>query len=139
MKIRSRTLTTCGVTEDGKAVTLDFIDDTDASISLQLPFNQAEAVAMTLPRLLTRAVKALTGWASARYVFSLGKWAIEQAADEGVLIVTLETPDGFEVSFGLPPDACRSLASALACESDQLAGLDHAIDREPPLIRKQLN
>ena len=48
MKISSR-LTTCGVTADGETVALELVDRSDTAVSVELPFDQAEAVAMTLP------------------------------------------------------------------------------------------
>ena len=78
------------------------MDRSDTAVSVELPFDQAEAVAMTLPHLLTNAVRRRTGQQEARYVFALGEWLIEDTKDVNCLIVTLKTPDGFEVSFGIP-------------------------------------
>jgi hypothetical protein len=54
MNICGVELTTCGILEDGHVVRLDLVDDKGMAISLRLPFEQAQAVAMTLPSLLTR-------------------------------------------------------------------------------------
>ena len=61
MKIRSSTLTTCQVAADGGAVGLELIDGSGATITIELPFDQAEAVVMTLPTLLTQALRQQTG------------------------------------------------------------------------------
>ena len=122
MKIRSATLTTCEVIDGGDGISLDFIDQSGRPTSLQLPFDQAQTMAMTLPRLLTRAVQSLTGEASSRYVFPLGEWRVEKPEGRNGLIVTLSTPDGFEVSFGVAPEACRTLGWTLA------TGRDHDAD-----------
>jgi hypothetical protein len=117
MEIESSKLTTCDVTRDGEVIRLNFVDVAGNSMSLRLPFEQAGALAMTLPGLLTRALTARYGNDSSRYVFPLGEWLLEGAADGRTLIVTLKTTDGFEASFAAPLDMCRSLASDLRRES----------------------
>lgn len=122
MEINGHKLSTCGVTADGETVNLDLLDVAGKSISLRLPFEQVGALAMTLPQLLTRAVRGRTGSETARFVFSLGEWRVEGAAESCALIVTLKTDDGFEVSFGMPVEACRSLAWALKEKAECVAG-----------------
>src|SRR5262245_43944651 len=61
MKICSNRLTTCRVTADGETLELCLEDRSDTAVSLQIPFDQAEAIAMTLPHLLTQAVRRRTG------------------------------------------------------------------------------
>jgi hypothetical protein len=100
MKIALRELTTCSVQPGGEALELHFVDATGAEICLQVPFDHAQAMAMTLPRLLDVALKQVTGTPQARYVF--------------------------EVSFGMPPEACRSLGWTLKNEADTLALADDA-------------
>jgi hypothetical protein len=117
MEIESSKLTTCDVAPDGEFITLNLVDAAGNPVSLRLPFDQAGALAMTLPGVLSKALKARCGNESSRYVFPLGEWLLEGAADGRTLIVTLETVDGFEVSFGASPDLCRSLASDLKRES----------------------
>jgi hypothetical protein len=73
---------------------------------------------MTLPRLLTQAVKAQTGQDNARYVFALGRWLLEGVEDHQSLILTLATVDGFEVSFRIPHATCRALGWSLQHDSD---------------------
>jgi hypothetical protein len=109
VKIRSSTLTTCQVAADGGGVALELIDGSGAVVTVELPFDQAEAIVMTLPTFLTQALRQQTGNDDARYVFGLGEWSLENAKGQACLIATLKTTDGFEVSFGIPFDACRSL------------------------------
>jgi hypothetical protein len=87
-------------------------------ISLLLSFENAESVAMTLPRLLTRAVKAQTGKDNSRYVFDLGQWLLEGVEDHQSLILTLTTVDGFGVSFRIPHATCRALGWSLQHDTD---------------------
>ena len=118
MIIRCSKLTTCRTLEDGETVKLEFIDAGHNPISLLLSFEDAESIAMTLPRLLTQAVKAQTGQDNARYVFALGRWLLEGVEDHQSLILTLTTVDGFEVSFRIPHATCRALGWALQHDSE---------------------
>lgn len=131
MNICSAGLTTCRVIEGGHAVRLDFVDQRGTDVSLQLPFEQAQAVAMTLPSLLTRALRALTGKASARYVFALDRWEVEQSDDCSGLLLTLATEDGFQVSFGVPAEACRGLGLVLAANGAGHGKPNDADDQTP--------
>jgi hypothetical protein len=123
MEISSAELTTCDVTPDGKIVTLNLIDVAGNPVSLRLPLDQAGALTMTLPGLLTKAVKARDGSDTARFVFPLGDWLLERVADCRALIVTLKTTDGFEVSFGAPLETCRSFGAALRREEIKAAAI----------------
>jgi len=109
VKIRSQRLTTCRVTANGAEVGLEFLDVSGAVVRLEMPVEQAESLVMTLPQLLALALRQKTGDEDARFVFALGEWAIESAKGQDCLIATLKTPDGFEVCFGIPFEACRSL------------------------------
>jgi hypothetical protein len=119
MIINCSTLTTCHATRNGEIVMLEFIDEDGRSISVRLAFEHAQSVAMTLPRLLTQAVKAQTGQDSARYVFPLGEWILEGIEGDQSFILTLKTEDGFEVSFRMPPGPSKSLGWSLQREADQ--------------------
>ena len=112
-RILSRELTTCTVSSDGKAVELGFLDWSAKSVFLQLTFDQAQSIVMTLPHLLSQALKKRTGSENSRYVFRIGSWSIEGAENQDCLIVTLATADGFEVSLGIAFDACRQLGANL--------------------------
>jgi hypothetical protein len=121
MEIESRELTTCDVTRDGDVVRLRFIDTAGNAVVLSLPFAQAGALTMTLPHLLTKALRARFGNEGSRFVYPLGEWLLEGVADGRTVIVTLRTTDGFEVSFAAPLDHCRSLALDLEREAAEVA------------------
>jgi hypothetical protein len=123
MEIESAQLTTCDVTRDGEVVRLGFNDTSGNAVVLRLPFAQAGALMMTLPHLLTMALKARCGEEGSRFVFPLGGWVLEGVADGRTVIVTLKTTDGFEVSFAAPLDHCRSLASELRREAAEVAAV----------------
>jgi hypothetical protein len=118
MIIHCSKLTTCIALDNGEAIKLEFLDQGRNPISLLLSFEDAESIAMTLPRLLTQAVKAQTGKDNSRYVFALGRWLLEGVEDRQSLILTLTTVDGFEVSFRIPHATCRALGWTLQHEAD---------------------
>ncbi len=62
----------------------------------------------------------------ARYVFGLREWSLESARDQACLIATLKTLDGFEVSFGIPFEACRSLGWSLQQGANQAVAASEA-------------
>ncbi len=114
MNIRCAALTTCGIAQEGHIIKLDLVDEGGGGVSVELSFEQAQAIAMTLPSLLTCALQALTGKRTSRYVVPLDHWAVEQSNDCAGLLLTLATGDGFQVCFGVPAEACRGLGSVLA-------------------------
>lgn len=132
MIIRCGKLTTCDACDDGETVQLDFVDAGGEAVALLLAFEHAQSIAMTLPRLLTRAVRARTGQDQARYVFPLGQWLLEKAEDRASGILTMKTVDGFEVSFRIPPDTCRTLGWTLQHEADEPAAADDGPNPDPP-------
>jgi len=117
MRIDGSRLTNCGVSANGETVHLDLVDVVGKPVSLCLPFHQARTLTMTLPQLLTFALKAQTGDDTARYVFTLAQWRLEAAADCR-LIITFGTPDGFEVAFCMTLQDCRELARALRANAE---------------------
>ena len=88
------------------------VDDAGEPVSVAFPFRQAASVMMTMPRLLSKALKEQTQSDTSRYVFMLGRWSIE-STEQPCLIMTLTTDDGFEVSFGIPFETCRAMGWAL--------------------------
>ena len=110
-------MTTCRVAKDGIEVELEFIDQSGKNVTVELPLDQAEVIVVTLPRLLSRAVRQRAGNDEARYVFDLGEWVIEGAKERTCLIATLKTPNRFEVSLAIPLEACRSFGWTLQREA----------------------
>jgi hypothetical protein len=132
MDIEIKTLTSCKVESDGETLELCFIDAAGRPASLRLPFESAQAIAMTLPGLLTKAVQRITGEEQSRYVFPLGAWRLDAADDVGGAIATFATTDGFTVSFGIPLAACRSLGWALKSQAEPEPSDDMARDAASP-------
>ncbi|MEJ0071611.1 MAG: hypothetical protein WDO24_25950 [Pseudomonadota bacterium] len=128
-------LTTYEVARDGTAVCLRFLDHEGAPASLALPTEclsihhegapaslalPTECLSillMTLPRIIEQALQAKRRDPSQRLVYQLGSWKLEQAADD-TLILSLSTPDKFEVSFNLAPSEIERMAAAIPKEED---------------------
>jgi hypothetical protein len=132
-------ITTCGALGDGETVRLEFLDEGRNPVSLLLTFENAESIAMTLPGLLTQAVKAQTGQTNARYVFPLGRWQLEGAEDRQSFILTLTTADGFEVSLRVPQDTSRALGWALQHEEYDDEETTRSDDPDARLGKPQIN
>lgn len=80
MEIDTQALTTCEVAADGGAVSLGFLDSGGKPATIR-PLNQLGALAMTLPKLIDRALRARFGDASLRYAYPLASWAVEPSSD----------------------------------------------------------
>lgn len=132
----SSRLTTCSLVKDGNAIRLEFLDGAGRPVAVEFPFDQAQSIIMTLPQMLSKALQQRTQSRSSRYVFSLGRWSIE-SSDDNNLIVTMATPDGFEVSFVIPFDACRAIGWALGHEGRSATETDGMA--EPTNERRVLN
>jgi hypothetical protein len=117
-KIVISQLTTCSVIEGGKTIGLDFVGQAGEPVSIEMPFDQAASIVMTIPRLLSAALKMQTHDAQARYVFSVGNWSLELAKDQNLRILALRTPDGFEVAFAISFETSAAMGSALTCGSE---------------------
>src|ERR1700730_3455913 len=100
-KIDIGSLSTCQVSSDGQWIRLNVHDTHGSPVQLNLTSNSAQQLLMTLPRLLTRALQTQHADDSLRAVFPLSDWRLETAARSRHLILTMKTPDGFEVAFSV--------------------------------------
>ncbi|HUN95572.1 MAG TPA: hypothetical protein VMU69_04960 [Bradyrhizobium sp.] len=114
MEIEPQTLTTCEVAPDGNTVILGFTDTKGAPAHIRLSLNQVGALAMTLPDLITRALRSRYGDHSLRYAYPLASWTLEQSSDPRTGMVTLCTSDGFSVCFSMQHELQHDLGEALA-------------------------
>jgi len=124
MKIHNAALTNCGVVQDGHAVRLDLVDDKGTEVLLELSFERAQAIAKTLPSLLTRALQTVTGNASSHFVLTLDRWTVEQSNDGTNLLLTLAADDGYEVCIDVPREACEGLGLILGSYKEVVTGKD---------------
>ncbi|WP_213737118.1 hypothetical protein [Bradyrhizobium sp. dw_411] len=116
MNIESQSLTACDVAPDGSAILLGLIDKDGKPATIRLSINQVGALAMTLPDLITRALRSRFKDQSLRYAYPLASWAIEQSSDLATGMVTLSTTDGFTVCFSMGRELQSELGEALVTE-----------------------
>lgn len=131
VRIESKQLTTCNVTDGGKKIRLEFVGQAGGPVSIEMPFGQAESLVMTMPQLLSIGLKMQTGDAQARYVFSVGAWSLE-LAKENHRILSVRTPDGFEVAFAMSVETSVAMGSALKRATE-------AAPEDEPLVRPVVN
>lgn len=117
MEIDAQALTTCGVADDGDAISLGFVDAVGNPATIRLSLNQVGALVMTLPSLLEKALQTRYGDQSLRYAYPLVSWTVEQSVDLSQRMVTLQTADGFSVCFAVPREQQSELGEALLTQS----------------------
>src|SRR5678815_806795 len=100
--IRGPQLTRFDVAPDGESVAIHVLDEEADTGTLVLPSDCLSALMMTLPEMVRRALRLRFHDESMRVVYPVGNWKVEGSTVPGHVVVTLRTPDGFEVSFGLP-------------------------------------
>lgn len=116
MAIEPQSLTTCEVAPDGSTIVLGFTDHEGTPAQIRLSLNQVGGLAMTLPDLITKALRLRYGDTSLRYAYPLESWTVERSSDARTGMVTLCTKDGFSVCFSMQPELQHKLADALASD-----------------------
>jgi hypothetical protein len=94
-------LTSFDVAPERSLFRLNLVDAEGKAVSVALPAGCLDERLMTLPRIVTRAMRAKYGDNSMRLVYALGESQLETAAGAERLILTLRTTDGFDVAFAL--------------------------------------
>jgi hypothetical protein len=95
--------------EDGSSVRLSMKDAAGLHLSLCMPLECLNQLMMTLPGLVRQALQRRYRDPSLRIVYTVARFQVELADDSETRILTLETPDGFSVSFGLTEEQCREI------------------------------
>lgn len=111
----------CGVSPEGDTVTLSLPDKNGNACELALTFDQASSLTITLPRLLTIALRRKYSDDALRHVYPLHGYGVEGASDYRHLLVTLVTNDGFEIVFALNIGTAAALARDLVRSGSLLA------------------
>jgi hypothetical protein len=106
-----REMTQVDTAPDGSMIRLSMNDASGRPVALVLPFKCLNQLIMTLPNVARQALQLQHGDPSLRVVYPTSRFRLELADDFETRILTLETPDGFSVSFGLTQSQCRSIAS----------------------------
>jgi len=105
-------LTTFDVAEDGSVARIGVKDASGRCASLTLPVECLSALLMTLPQMVKVALQCRHDDPSVRLVYPLGGYSVETARGSDQVILTLATPDGFEVAFALTAGHRRELIDA---------------------------
>jgi hypothetical protein len=108
-------LTTFQIAADGARVRIlaKTTDGTPASISL--PADCLSQLMMTLPRIALQALHQRLHDDTLKIVYPAATWTIEHNTERGeTFILTLATPDGFEVSFALSRAKLDAMGRAIA-------------------------
>ncbi len=116
MNIESQSLTPCEIAPDGSTVLLGFVDTDGKPATIRLSLNQVGSLAMTLPELINKALRARFKDQSLRYAYPLASWAVERSSDPTTGMVTLSTVDGFSVCFSMRRELQGELGEALVTE-----------------------
>jgi hypothetical protein len=107
-----KSLTTFDVAPDGTFFRMNFVDVGDRPATVVFPAECLSELLMTIPRIVTQAMRAKYGDSSLRLVYPLADWQLETAAGDRRLILTLKTADGFEVAFALGSDDLQAMMEA---------------------------
>ncbi len=100
------------VAVDGSCFRLRFSRPDGSLATLRLPGACLQSLALTLPKMMLEAVRAQNQDESLRLVYPAQTVRVEQAQAQDTTILTLVSPDGFEVSFGLTPAQVRAVSRA---------------------------
>jgi len=111
--IKGERLTTWSILPSGEQVSLGFADATGRSHTILLPVTVLSALMMTIPRMLCDALKTRFADGSLRMIHELGSWRVERAVGTDASILSLATPDGFEVTFAVATPQADRLAQTL--------------------------
>jgi len=99
--IRGKELKTFGLAPDGESFAIHVMDEQSRPAMLVLPSECLHELMMTLPEMVRRSLQLRFREQLMRVVYPVGSWDVERGQTPGSAVVTLRTPDGFEVSFGL--------------------------------------
>jgi hypothetical protein len=110
--------TSCEVSGDGNKISLSYRDASGATRRLDISAEQAGSLAMTLPKLLSAALRARNQDPSLRFVFPLAECDLEAAAGSSNRILSLRTPDGFEVCFSISQEILAHMGELIDLGAD---------------------
>ena len=106
-------LTSWGPAEGGEHVRLGFEDAAGRARAVILPITVLSGLMMTIPRMLRQALEARFADGSLRMIHELGDWRVERAVGADASILSLATPDGFEVTFAVATPQADRLGETL--------------------------
>lgn len=111
------TLTTYEIDADGARVYMHVRDCNGARSSVGFPTSCLTELLMTLPRIIQEALLKSHGDDSLRVVYPIARWKIElgELGPDAIqrFILSLETDEGFAVSFGASSDLMAAIARSI--------------------------
>jgi len=121
--IRGRQLTRFDVAPDGESVSIQVMDEEGRPAALVLPSECLNGLLMTLPEMVRQTLSIRFQNQTMRLVYPVGSWEVESSAVPGSAVVTLRTPDGFAVSFGLSALELLRMSARGASLSHEATGI----------------
>lgn len=94
--------------EDGTTINLVVMSG-GTPLALTFTVTSLSRLLLTLPRMIDRVVQKHSNNPGLRVVYPLETFRVEMAPDGQTRILTLKTPDGFDVSFTADPDKYREI------------------------------
>jgi hypothetical protein len=114
-----QTITTFSVGGEGTHLRMNFICRDGDPASISLPTACLNRLIVELPHMMREVLRAGYRDESLRIVYPVASIRIEHSSGSKAAVVTLATPDGFEVSFGLTRRqmAAFDAAEAIGCDN----------------------
>jgi len=108
-------LTNYEVAPDGSSVKLNVLDAGGRDASFIVPLGTLRALALSLPGIVLQAARCASGGGDTlRLVHDVAHWKIERATDPEYAILTLMTPDRFELSFSIKDATLAQMAELMS-------------------------
>jgi hypothetical protein len=111
----------CNVSGDGQTITLNLPGKNGRLCEVVLSFDEASSLGMTLPALLSAALRLRYSNDTLRHVYPLRKFAVEGATDCRHLMLALAADEGFEIHFAMTADTAQLLSRNLAGRATSLS------------------
>lgn len=111
-KLEGSSLSSLRLSPDGLSVALTLSNEKGEPVSLCLPTACLQQLLLTIPSVIRKSLQIRFRDNSLRHVYPLGDWTIEEAG-AGSVILTMYTPDGFEVAFAFNAAIAEELGGAL--------------------------
>ena len=100
-EIKADAITTYEVTPDGMWFSLRFKLASGEVGAITLPTDCLKQLVMTMPCIAAEALRKQHGSGEMRLVYPLGDWSLSTTDADTHLILTLGTPDGFQIAFAI--------------------------------------
>lgn len=96
-------------TNEDDAVTIALPSRAGNPSHITLTFDEASALGMRLPRILTEALRRKFSDENVRHIYPIDKYNIECVADFRRLLLNLSSDEGYDILFALDLKTIRSL------------------------------